>query len=1368
MPRKDSSSSSGEGGSKKKKNTEQQRFRCEHPGCGKSYSRQDHLQRHRLNHDSDNILACTQCDRTFVRQDLLIRHLERHAVRGKNLGRWMNRVASDAPPAAAASSSPRQSQRKRRKVDEGDAHTASAHHQRSGSGSDDDGGSGGSVQGGSSEDDEEVEEEEETAGASQHGAAPPHSSSFAAWSTASPDHAQPYPQAPPPYYHHHHQHHQHQHQYHPPSASSSMNGSGGGTDQPSMYSAYTHQHAHSAHTHAHAYQHPSTSAPYGAAAARAASAQPYWPPPPQPAHAAGAAHKATVHPHSHVPPPPPPAASSASVHPAAHHYLQPVPLSLQPLPPATAEEEERGPTTGAGAILPKLALLAPADCKSASRRSDTHSTPSAGGSGTVTRNDLENGGGGGTPSAAGKKSASYAPPPSGPYYSEYHQQRQQHRQHQQHHGQQQLSRHASNVLLPSSGRRTFAFATGASGSSSSLAVSPQLASRALEGAGAGATSPPAGLIGGGIAPGGGFAGVAAATSGQDSFPFAPPLSFNEADYSWLFDGLDPFNASAGASAGAGAFASLDSHAEFGSAALDALAASGTHDSFPGDMHHPGFSPVSSDGIGPGPAFPPEARTPSLGGTLLIRPAPAPLAFGPDGATAPSAGTGPATAADSLPGGTLEGNGDSVNGGMVAVGSGAQMHAHVRAAADGDSHSTGVGSVAESLASLRELDPMNSLDELAFFASLQAEIPDEATYNVDADTHSRLLRFLTSVHELHTSPLFAPAALQCYIFLFFKHIHVLWPLIHKPTFNASTADPMLLSAIIVNGMHYADTPSHELAVRIGQKLWGAYVSLDDFRPARATLPMLQALLLTELFGKLMSNRAQHEMGHLFHNFIITLARRNAVFSPVAVILPGPDGSDQQWRAWAREEEKRRIAFFAFMLDSSHAALFRHIPALSAFQVQLLLPCHEDEWRKDSPDAWFKYRRSSHYRPSTPFIQAVKASLSPAGIPPALDTFSKYILLHGLISIAFDLQWKQVNVLMGADTEAGVSNWRERLSAAYSSWKSRMDQTMLESLMKGNRSMYKSSTSLVCLGQIVLHCDCVDLQIFAGLPSVLGKFIDRGTYYASKMALKEWAASPMSPIAVWYSVNFLRSFLLGTGPFATVVFEDDYDESDGLAKAPHANGTESPNRPLHRKGLTKQGLDYDIPGHWVCYLSSLTIWAYGIFTGHRNRALDSSSKPWMCFENPTRAPSLSDAASAAVTSVSSRRREAPLIVNFREDEAAACLERLATRTPEELQQIDVRSNVNGMLELVYREVRTSRWALGREAAGVLRKLFTAPAAPTTAVTPAQTRPNTPRGDVMAGDFARSKNGVAPGAKTADKPDAPAAAAAVTGDNSKQKEE
>ncbi|UNI21576.1 hypothetical protein JDV02_007553 [Purpureocillium takamizusanense] len=65
------------------------RFACSAEGCGKSYSRAEHLYRHQLNHNSKQIFRCEypNCPRTFVRGDLLKRHMDRHAAKGPQLGR---------------------------------------------------------------------------------------------------------------------------------------------------------------------------------------------------------------------------------------------------------------------------------------------------------------------------------------------------------------------------------------------------------------------------------------------------------------------------------------------------------------------------------------------------------------------------------------------------------------------------------------------------------------------------------------------------------------------------------------------------------------------------------------------------------------------------------------------------------------------------------------------------------------------------------------------------------------------------------------------------------------------------------------------------------------------------------------------------------------------------------------------------------------------------------------------------------------------------------------------------------------------------------------------------------------------------------
>ncbi|KAI1765414.1 fungal-specific transcription factor domain-containing protein [Hypoxylon sp. FL1150] len=60
-------------------------FVCTHDGCGKSFSRSEHLHRHQKNH-SDGDATCPRCRAHFKRQDLLERHMNRHKQKDEEAG----------------------------------------------------------------------------------------------------------------------------------------------------------------------------------------------------------------------------------------------------------------------------------------------------------------------------------------------------------------------------------------------------------------------------------------------------------------------------------------------------------------------------------------------------------------------------------------------------------------------------------------------------------------------------------------------------------------------------------------------------------------------------------------------------------------------------------------------------------------------------------------------------------------------------------------------------------------------------------------------------------------------------------------------------------------------------------------------------------------------------------------------------------------------------------------------------------------------------------------------------------------------------------------------------------------------------------
>ncbi|ODV89525.1 hypothetical protein CANCADRAFT_17618, partial [Tortispora caseinolytica NRRL Y-17796] len=84
-------------------------YKCQEPGCDKSFTRADHLSRHRLNHSPSRILRCSfeGCDKTFVREDLLKRHEQRQRHRGskKKAEAMMAELCFDPAPVSGSSPS---------------------------------------------------------------------------------------------------------------------------------------------------------------------------------------------------------------------------------------------------------------------------------------------------------------------------------------------------------------------------------------------------------------------------------------------------------------------------------------------------------------------------------------------------------------------------------------------------------------------------------------------------------------------------------------------------------------------------------------------------------------------------------------------------------------------------------------------------------------------------------------------------------------------------------------------------------------------------------------------------------------------------------------------------------------------------------------------------------------------------------------------------------------------------------------------------------------------------------------------------------------------------------------------------------------
>ncbi|GAA98313.1 uncharacterized protein L969DRAFT_93087 [Mixia osmundae IAM 14324] len=432
---------------------------------------------------------------------------------------------------------------------------------------------------------------------------------------------------------------------------------------------------------------------------------------------------------------------------------------------------------------------------------------------------------------------------------------------------------------------------------------------------------------------------------------------------------------------------------------------------------------------------------------------------------------------------------------------------------------------------------------------------DATSLISERTYNKIIDHLDDVKFAANA--FSPAAATDYLTLFWTNFsEAQCPLLHRPTFRPCEAHPALLCAMISIGAYCAGPEALETARAIHTKQRVRILSSPGFKP-RADLWFIQASILCIIFGKLCGSRLDHEMAHVHWGSLMTVYRRSSLFSPrIVAVEPGylQNDLDGRWRTWIEEESRKRCAFYVFALDISHSAIFRHTPSLSAFQIQLTLPCFEDEWIAPTAEIWEPMNQAAVAPPA--FISALKSSLKAGLTAGPLSPSARVAVLHGLLSITFDLNWRD-HFLLGLDqVDAPQKEWRETISSALNAWKARLDSALLTATYPSN-AILRGSIPIYAISHTTLAIDCHQLQIFAGAQSALGLAVPGQVIEATRVSVVTWAHSRDGRAACWHAAHFLRSTLMH-----------------------------------HNQGLF--ALSSSLYHVWAVYLCALVVYAYGVST------------------------------------------------------------------------------------------------------------------------------------------------------------------------------
>ncbi|KZL87603.1 c2h2 finger domain transcription factor [Colletotrichum incanum] len=488
--------------------------------------------------------------------------------------------------------------------------------------------------------------------------------------------------------------------------------------------------------------------------------------------------------------------------------------------------------------------------------------------------------------------------------------------------------------------------------------------------------------------------------------------------------------------------------------------------------------------------------------------------------------------------------------------------------------------------------------------------------IDADIRERLLEVIDVAKPslpdqrftIWEHPLLSTDSLKTYLDLFFTRFNTAYPLMHLETFDCRNTEPLLLLSILLLGATYSNKDCHQLAVCIHDVIRPSIFAHAGFSP-RPELWTLQTILLVECFGKSRAGQKQHDMSHLFHGLLINLIRRSdcqSVRPPGPPPISGEDNAeilDRAWRNWAEGEQKKRLALLCFMWDTQHAVLFCQSLCMSAFELRLELPCSQSIWEARDAASWASAWRSSLSDQRLFYLPTLKSYLTPsASRPSGLTGFSRILVLHGLMSISWDMGRRDQTALGVVSQDGFNMGWRRLLSTAYETWEGDFDayctgfsaslqnasqnhsseSNMNEGDDKARRIEFESFTAaykaLYHSAQALLNMDFLDIQIYAGARHILGRPVQQRDYHRSAQVVKKWAAR----------FNIQHRNQLPSVRQDRRDTDDDRNQSQQSASDAAWHAARMLRETRGTLNNTEAMNLFHVP--WCLYLATLTCWAY----------------------------------------------------------------------------------------------------------------------------------------------------------------------------------
>lgn len=177
------------------------------------------------------------------------------------------------------------------------------------------------------------------------------------------------------------------------------------------------------------------------------------------------------------------------------------------------------------------------------------------------------------------------------------------------------------------------------------------------------------------------------------------------------------------------------------------------------------------------------------------------------------------------------------------------------------------------------------------------------------------------------------------------------------------------------------------------------SVRDNSVHNTPLWLVQAMLLNVIYGHTCGDKTSADIASTHCAALVSLARaaelthhldpKNLPQDHLNTGFTASDPSDTEnwmsssfgqpkerrdWLNWKVVEERKRTLYAIFVLSSFLVSAYNHAPALTNSEIRLDLPCEEDLWAAESPQAWKKMGGQTATKKSVSFSAALTSLLT----------------------------------------------------------------------------------------------------------------------------------------------------------------------------------------------------------------------------------------------------------------------------------------------------------------------------------------------------------------------------------------------------------